>query len=46
MVSQTGDQEEAANKFAQDSLIPGEQYQKFIEKNNLICNQLYILQIV
>ena len=29
---ETGDQEEAANKFAQDSLIPDEQYQKFIEK--------------
>lgn len=29
---ETGDQEEAANKFAQDSLIPDAQYQKFIEK--------------
>ena len=33
MVSETGDHEEAANKFAQDSLITDAQYQKFIEKN-------------
>ena len=28
---ETGAQEDAANKFAEDSLIPSEQYQKFIE---------------
>ncbi len=28
---ETGEQEEAANKFAQDSLIPSDQYQKFVE---------------
>ena len=28
---ETGEQEEAANKFAQDSLIPNDQYQKFVE---------------
>lgn len=28
---ETGEQEEAANKFAQDSLIPSEKYQKFVE---------------
>ena len=28
---ETGVQEDAANKFAEDSLIPSEQYQKFIE---------------
>ena len=27
----TGEQEEAANKFAQDSLIPSDQYKKFVE---------------
>ena len=27
---ETGEQEEAANKFAQDSLIPNDQYQKFV----------------
>lgn len=29
---ETGKQEEAADKFAEDSLIPGDQYQKFIER--------------
>ena len=28
---ETGEQEEAANKFAQDSLIPSDQYKKFVE---------------
>ena len=28
---ENGEQEEAANKFAQDSLIPSNQYQKFVE---------------
>ena len=29
---ETGEQEDAADKFAEDSLIPPEKYQKFVEK--------------
>ena len=29
---ETGEKEEAADKFAENSLIPGEQYQKFVEQ--------------
>ena len=29
---ETGEKEEAADKFAENSLIPGEQYQKFVER--------------
>ena len=31
---ETGEQEEAADKFAEDSLIPPEKYQEFLEKKH------------
>ncbi len=45
--SEVGEQEEIANQFAEDMLIPNEQYQKFIEKDefNLVSIKEFASQI-
>jgi hypothetical protein len=40
--SETGEQEEIANKYAEDMLIPCEQYKKFVEENRFDAHAIRI----
>ena len=40
--SETGEQEEIADKYAEDMLIPAEQYKQFIEENKFDAQSIRI----